>query len=150
LNELVANAAGDLTMAADQNKFFAILRFVRDFYYTLYVVLFKAYAWQNRTPVANAWAVSFLSVLQVFLLLSLQGFFRIASGYFLSEDRLVIAAPVLVLVSMRVNYSILCEGPDLTGSFCAKRIDRNWLGKELGHAEEETDAGADSDAAAAD
>ena len=34
--------------------------------------------------------------------------------------------------------------------FCTKRIDRNWLGKELGHAEEETDAGADSDAAAVD
>ena len=26
---------------------------------------------------------------------------------------------------------------DLTGSFCTKRIDRNWLGKELCHAEEE-------------
>ena len=39
---------------------------------------------------------------------------------------------------------------DLPGSFCTKRIDRNWLGKELGHAEEETDAGADCAAAAAD
>jgi hypothetical protein len=39
---------------------------------------------------------------------------------------------------------------DLHGSFCTKRIDRNWLGKELGDAEEEADAGADSDAAAAD
>ena len=39
---------------------------------------------------------------------------------------------------------------DLPGSFCTKRIDRNWLGKELGDAEEETDAGADSDVAAAD
>ena len=38
---------------------------------------------------------------------------------------------------------------DLTGSFCTKRIDRNWLGKEQKDAEEETDAGADSDAAAA-
>jgi Transposase len=27
---------------------------------------------------------------------------------------------------------------DLSGSFCAKRIDRIWLGRELGHAEEET------------
>jgi hypothetical protein len=26
---------------------------------------------------------------------------------------------------------------DLTGSFCAKRIDRNWLGREHGDAEEE-------------
>jgi hypothetical protein len=39
---------------------------------------------------------------------------------------------------------------DLPGSFCTKRIDRNWLGKELGHAEEETNAGADSNAIAAD
>ena len=39
---------------------------------------------------------------------------------------------------------------DLTGSFCTKQIDRNWLGKELCHAEEETQPGADSDAAAAD
>ena len=39
---------------------------------------------------------------------------------------------------------------DLPGSFCTKRIDRNWLGKDLGHAEEETDAGADCAAAAAD
>jgi len=39
---------------------------------------------------------------------------------------------------------------DLHGSFCTKRIDRNWLGKELEHGEEETDAGADSDAASAD
>lgn len=33
---------------------------------------------------------------------------------------------------------------DLPGSFYTKRIDRNWLGRELGHAEEETDAGADN------
>jgi hypothetical protein len=39
---------------------------------------------------------------------------------------------------------------DLPGSFCTKRIDRNWLGKELGHAEEETSAGADCASAAAD
>ena len=32
----------------------------------------------------------------------------------------------------------LSEGPlDLIGSFCTKRIDRNWLGEELGDAEEE-------------
>ena len=43
----------------------------------------------------------------------------------------------------------LIGGFDLTGFFCTKRIDRNWLGKELGHAEEETYAGADCDAAAA-
>jgi hypothetical protein len=41
-------------------------------------------------------------------------------------------------------------GADLHGSFCTKRIDRNWLGKELGHAEEETSAGADCASAAAD
>ena len=39
---------------------------------------------------------------------------------------------------------------DLTGSFCTKRFDRNWLGKELGYGEEETHPGADCDAAAAD
>ena len=37
---------------------------------------------------------------------------------------------------------------DLTGSFCTKRDDRNWLGKELRDAEEATYAGADCDAAA--
>jgi hypothetical protein len=30
------------------------------------------------------------------------------------------------------------------------RIDRNWLGNEFGHAEEEADAGADSDTGAVD
>ena len=39
---------------------------------------------------------------------------------------------------------------DLIGSFCTKRIDRNWLGKELRDEEEEADAGANCDAAAAD
>ena len=39
---------------------------------------------------------------------------------------------------------------DLTGSFCTKRIDRNWLGEELCHAEKETQPGADCDAASAD
>ena len=39
---------------------------------------------------------------------------------------------------------------DLTGSFCTKRIDRNWLGKELCHAEEEVQCGADRDAASPD
>jgi hypothetical protein len=39
---------------------------------------------------------------------------------------------------------------DLPGSFYTKRFDRNWLEKELGHGEEDTDAGADSDIAAAD
>jgi hypothetical protein len=41
-------------------------------------------------------------------------------------------------------------GIELIGSFCTKRIDRNWLGKELRHGEEEADAGADCDAAAGD
>ena len=45
---------------------------------------------------------------------------------------------------------IRSNGHDLIGSFCTKRIDRNWLGKELSHAEEETYPGADCDAAAAD
>jgi hypothetical protein len=39
---------------------------------------------------------------------------------------------------------------DLTGSFCTKRFDRNRLGKELCHTEEEVQPGADRDAAAAD
>ena len=50
----------------------------------------------------------------------------------------------------KLSIEALAIPCDLPGSFCTKRIDRNWLGKELGHAEEETDAGADSDAAAAD
>ena len=49
-----------------------------------------------------------------------------------------------------VHFANAPRGVDLTGSFCTKRIDRNWLGKELCHAEEETQPGADSDAAAAD
>jgi TPR repeat protein len=39
---------------------------------------------------------------------------------------------------------------DLPGSFCSKRFVGNGIGKELGHAEEETWRGADCDAAAAD
>ena len=42
------------------------------------------------------------------------------------------------------------SGDDLTGSFCTKRIDGNWLGKELCHAEKETQPGADCDAATPD
>jgi hypothetical protein len=36
---------------------------------------------------------------------------------------------------------------DPNGSFCAKRVDRNWLGMELGHAEDRVYAGADYDVA---
>ena len=48
-----------------------------------------------------------------------------------------------------IKFPDLVHSVDLPGSFCTKRIDRNWLGKELGHAEEKTDAGADSDTAEA-
>jgi hypothetical protein len=40
--------------------------------------------------------------------------------------------------------------PDLTGSFCTKRFDRNELGKEDCHAKEEVQCGTNCDAAAAD
>ena len=39
---------------------------------------------------------------------------------------------------------------DLTGLFWTKRFERNCLGKELGHAEEEVQRGADCDAASSD
>jgi len=60
---------------------------------------------------------------------------------------------VLIVEDNELNMKLfhdLLDAHDLHGSFCTKRIDRNWLGKELEHGEEETDAGADSDAASAD
>ena len=53
-------------------------------------------------------------------------------------------------VGLSVLQNLLGNDNDLHGSFCIKRIDRNWLGKELGDEEKEADAGADCDAAAAD
>ena len=44
----------------------------------------------------------------------------------------------------------MAYGGDLTWFFWTKRIERSWLGKELGHAEVEVQLGADRDAAAAD
>ena len=54
------------------------------------------------------------------------------------------------LQQFHVNCFFELLDVDLIGSFCTKRIDRNWLGKELGDAEEEAHPGADCDAAAAD
>ena len=46
-----------------------------------------------------------------------------------------------VTIGLDLGKSVFqVHGVDLPGSFCTKRIDRNWLGKELGYAEEETDA----------
>ena len=42
------------------------------------------------------------------------------------------------------------RGVDLNGLFWTKRFERNWLGKELGHAEEKVQRGADRDAASSD
>ncbi len=60
-------------------------------------------------------------------------------------DMEILATPSLIVICPLPSG----PGTDLPGSFCTKRIDRNWLGKELGHAEEKTDAGADSDTAEA-
>ena len=80
-----------------------------------------------------------------------------------NPHRILGLIPALAIFEVRFGARVRCADcerygiiryrlvqSDLTGSFCTKRIDRNWLGKEHCHAEEEAQPGADCDAAAAD